>query len=178
MSTTITESLAEIATIDKRLPKKAADMVEYVARFEMLKDPLAKSGGSEKYLAEQLQSFDDLLQRKITLRAAIARANAETSITINGEEKTVADWLVWKRECYQHRLGMLRKLLAQAQSARQTATQKGVAIVKAGGEPGPEDVVVNIDEQGLLHDIDEMEEQYGRLDGLLSLKNATTIIEV
>jgi hypothetical protein len=34
LSITITEALAEIATIDKRLPKKGADMAEYVARFE------------------------------------------------------------------------------------------------------------------------------------------------
>ena len=178
MKTTITEALAELATLDKRLPKKAADMLPYVARLEQIKDPFVKTGGSEKYLAEQRQSFSDLQVRKIMLRSAIAKANAETVIEVAGRSMSVADWLVWKRECYAPYVSMLKGLLGQAQGARAEAQKRGVALVTTNTASTPEDIVVNVDEQGLVNEIDGMEEVYGRLDGLLSLKNATTMIEV
>jgi hypothetical protein len=175
---TITEALAEIATIDKRIPKKAADLVPYVARPEQVKDPFEKSGGSAKYLREQRQSHADLLLRKINLRAAIARANAETMIAIGGQEMSVADWLVWKRECYGPENDLLKGLLAQAQYARNQAQQKGVMLVKVGDASSPDDIIVNLDEQALIADAEALQEKFGLLDGLLSLKNATVTIDV
>lgn len=171
---TVTEALAELATIDKRLTKKSQEMLPYVARLEQIKDPFVKTGGSEKYLAEQRQSFHDLIIRKIDLRGAIARSNAETMISIGSVEMSVADWLVWKRECYQVTLNMLRGLLSQAQGARAEAQKRGVALITVESKASPEDIIVNLDEQKLLEEIEQLEEDYGRLDGLLSLKNATT----
>jgi hypothetical protein len=173
MAFTITEALAEIATIEKRLSKKAADMQPYVARVEMVRDPFERNGGSAKYIAEERQSFDDLQKRKVALRAAIARSNAETVLL----DDTVANWLVWKRECYQSTKSMLNGLLAQVRTARSEAQKRGASIVSAG-EGKPEDIVVNVDEQKLIAEIEALDELYGRLDGLLSLKNATTFIEV
>lgn len=175
---TVTEALAEIATIDKRLPKKAQEMLPYVARPEQVRDPFQKSGGSDKYIAEQRQSFRDLLLRKINLRRAVAAANAETQITVGHNTMSVADWLVWKRECYTSQMSMLRGLLQQVQAARQQAQQHGVALLKVGDQGKPNDIIVCVDEKVLIEEIEELEETYGTLDGLLSLKNATTLIEV
>jgi len=173
---TVTEALAELATIDKRLGKKSQDMLPYVARLEQIKDPFVKTGGSEKYLTEQRQSFHDLMMRKINLRGAIARANSETMIQIGRQEMSVADWLVWKRECYGVKSGMLKGLLSQVQGARTEAQKRGVGFVKQESVSVPEDIVVCLDEQALIEELDELEETYGRLDGLLSLKNATTTV--
>jgi hypothetical protein len=178
---TITEAIAEIATIDKRLAKKKADVLPYVARQEMIRDPMEKSGGSSKYISEQRQSFSDLQARKINLRSAIAESNAETMLTVlapGGGAMTVADWLVWRRECYAPKLDLLRGLLAQAQAARQKAGTAGLAILSSGQTGGGADVIVAVDENELVRNIDELEEVFGTLDGLLSLKNATTPIDV
>jgi len=173
---TITEALAELATIDKRLSKKSEEMKPYVAHDDQIKDPFIKTGGSEKYIVEQRQSFNDLQTRKINLRGAIARANAETMIQIGKQEMSVADWLVWKRECYGVKSGMLKGLLSHVQGARAEAQKRGVGFVKQESVSVPEDIVVCLDEQALIEELDELEETYGRLDGLLSLKNATTTI--
>lgn len=174
---TITEALAEIATIDKRLPKKLADMVPYVARPDQVRDPFERSGGSEKYLREERQSYQDLLRRKIELRAAVAKANAQTTLDVDGTTMTVADWLVWKRECYQATRDLLEGLIDQARRARQLAQQHGGAVLtkNASGETG--DVVVSVDERALVADLDALTEHFGKLDGLLSLLNATTYID-
>lgn len=176
MKTTITEALAELATIDKRLPKKAAQMFQYVARPEQLKDPLVKTGGSEKFIDEERQSYGDLLIRKINLRAAIARANAETMLNIDGREMSVADWLVWKRECYEPQYTLLNGLLQQVHSARSQARQVSQQNTQNRNEPI--ELIISLDEQALIGELDALTDTYGRLDGLLSLKNATTTIEV
>lgn len=44
---TITEGLAEIKTIGKRIEKKRTFVLNYVARQNMFVDVLAKEGGSE-----------------------------------------------------------------------------------------------------------------------------------
>jgi len=178
MATTITEALAELATIDKRLDKKARDISPYVARLDLVRDPLERNGGSAKYITEERQSFGDLLKRKIALRAAIAKSNAETALPTLDEKMSVADWLVWKRECYSHQKTMLNSLLSQARNARSEAQKQGVNIVSASEQGRPNDIVVNVDEQRIIEELEELEELYGRLDGLLSLKNATTTIEV
>ncbi len=175
---TITEALAEIATIDKRLPKKADEMLPYVARVEQVRDPFLDQGGSAVYITRERQSFNDLQKRKIALRAAIAKANAETTIVVNGKERTVADWLVWKRECYSATVRMLNGLLNHVRAIRREAQQKGVTLVNVDQKAQADDVVVNVDEQKLIEELDALEETFGKLDGLLSLKNATTLIEL
>jgi hypothetical protein len=174
---TITEALAEIATIDKRLPKKATEMTNYVARQDLARDPMEKSGGSAKFIREERQSHADLLARKIALRRAIAKANAETLVSVDGKERSVADWLVWKRECHAAEVQVLRNLLNGAQTARAHAQKNGVALVSVS-EGRPEDIIVNVDEQGLVSELDALEEMAGKLDGLLSLKNAVTTLDI
>lgn len=175
---TVTEVLAEIATIDKRLPKKIADVQPYVWRYEAMRDPFEKDGGSAKYLAEQRQSFEDLLERKIKLRREIARSNDATDLTVDGEVRIVADWLVWKREVYPQLREFLSRQVRDAQTARQQAQRSGGGVVMPGTNSKPDDVVINIDEQQAIKDLEALEEKYGKLDGLLSLKNATTEIDI
>lgn len=174
---TITEALAEIATIDKRIPKKAEELIPYVAQPGFAKDPMEKSGGSARYIAEQRQSHADLLGRKLELRRQIAKANAEHLIVVGGREQSIADWLVWKRECYAPEKLLLDKLLAQAQGARAEAVKRAVKLVsESSGEPTQEDIVVHVSEEELIEEIDALETLFGTLDGLLSLKNATIVI--
>jgi hypothetical protein len=169
MGITITEALAEIATIDKRIAKKSQDMVPYVSRPDQMRDPLEKSGGSAKYIAEERQSFSDLLARKIELRRLIAEANAKSELTVGGVTRSVADWLVWKRECYDKEASLLRSLIQNAQGGRQQ-------VRNTMGQTVEVDFIVNIDEKQAIEELDALEDTFGKLDGLLSLKNATTVI--
>lgn len=45
------------------------------------------------------------------------------------------------------------------------------------GDAKPTDIVVNVDEQQLAKDIERLEETLGTLDGVLSLKNATVMLD-
>jgi hypothetical protein len=170
---TITEALAEIATIDKRLAKKGEGILPYVARPDQLRDPLEKRGGSEAHVRQELQSISDLLSRKIQLRAAVAEANSSTQLEIDGVRRSVADWLVWKRECYVHEKGILGGIISQVHQVRENLQR-----VTQEKNANPIDTVAAVDERDIAEQLDYLEDIYGRLDGLLSLKNALTTIDV
>ena len=69
---TITEALADIKTIGKRVAKKQEFVGSYLARVEAAKDPHAAHGGSAKVIDSERQSISDLWRRVVTIRTAIA----------------------------------------------------------------------------------------------------------
>lgn len=181
MTMTITEALAEIKTISKRIEKKREFVLGYLFRQEGLKDPLEKDGGSVEAIRREAQAVTDLEARIVTLRRGIARANEATSVTVNGRTHSIADWLTWRRDVapgVQQFQGQVRSRL---NLLREQAKRGGSAVIGAvasvSTDAKPTDYVVNIDEGGLAKDIERIEETLGILDGQLSLKNATIMIE-
>jgi len=185
---TITEALAEIKTINKRLEKKTGAVGQYLARDSRVRDPLEKDGGSADWIARERQAIWDLEKRIISIRTAIQRVNLTTSCTVNGTSRTLAEWLTWRREVsagQQKFLSLLingiRNVRAQVQKegGRVLALASASAEVNTSSDPkAPPDVVVNVDERDLLEAQENLEQTLGELDGKLSLLNATTTIEV
>lgn len=174
---TITEALAELKTLDKRITKKRAAIGSYIMRSNTQVDPLVASGGSPKYVAEELQAISDLEENTINIRFEIAQANATHEITIGGEMRSITGWLSWRRDVAPKRQQFLSTLAAGIDQQRRKALTQGLQVVSA--ERGAEklnDVVVNLDEKKLQQEIEHIEEVLGTLDGQLSLKNATLTI--
>jgi hypothetical protein len=175
---TITEALAEIKTIQKRLESKRASIMSYLARQDAVRDPLEKTGGSFQFIERERQAIGDLETRIINLRRGIQHANDATKIAINGSERTISEWLTWRREIADHAKSFLGTVRTTLNQVRTQAQRAGGMVVTAGTEAtSGKDYVVNIDEAALAREIETMEETLGTLDGQLSLKNATTLIE-
>jgi len=180
MGITITEALAEIKTIGKRLESKRASIFPYLARQDGVRDPLEKSGGSEKFIVQERQAINDLEQRVIALRRGIQKVNDETTVTINGTSRTISEWLTWRRDIAPNQRGFLTNLRTQLNNVRSKAQQQGSAMVSATAitaDTKPTDIIVNIDETALSTELEAIEDTLGQLDGQLSLKNATVTIE-
>jgi len=180
MGVTITESLAEIKTIGKRIEKKRQSVATYLARDLRLKDPLEKDGGSVKFIAEQRQGITDLENRIVAIRTAIQKSNLATSASIGNRTMTVAEWLTWRREVSVGAQGFLTSLNSGIRQIREKAQKDGGRVVSAPSESDSKpalEIVVNIDEKALLEEQENMEKTLGELDGRLSLLNATTIVE-
>jgi len=176
-TTSITEALAELKTIQKRIDSKVDFINRNVSRREELRDPLDKQGGSSKIIAEERQAVGDLYEQQIAIRRAIAAVNAVEQVAVDGQTRTIADWLVWKREVAPAEQRQLRNLAVMIDRARQEASRTGKQVVGVAvaqsGEAKPGDIIVNINEQELQQQIERLETVFGTLDGLLSLKNAT-----
>jgi len=180
MPLTITEALAEIKTIDKRLVKKRDFVMQYLSRHEGIKDPLASDGGSVEGIKRERQAIADLETRIVELRRAIQRANEATTVTINGTARTIADWLIWRRDISENAQAFLSTMRSKLNQTREQAKRSGVAVVQATattGQEKPTDFIISINETELAAEIEGMEDTLGQLDGQLSLKNATVILE-
>lgn len=174
---TITEALAELKTMDKRLTRKREFIQQYIARQDIVKDPLEKDGGSVTAIQRERQSMKDLEERKIAIRRSIAAKNMEIGLSLGGQTRSMADWLVWRREVAPAAQQFLVGLRAAVKAVREEFTRKGGGVVQPGEGKGQNDVVVNVSELKLAEEIEALEEILGALDGQLSLKNATTFVE-
>lgn len=179
MGITITEALAEIKTIGKRLESKRNSIGPYLVRQDGVRDPLEKDGGSAKFIAQERQAIGDLEDRVISLRRGIQAANDATSVTINGKSRTISEWLTWRRDVAPGQKVFLTGLRNALNNVRNKARQDGVALISATAttaETKPTDLIVSIDEGSLNAEIEAIEDTLGQLDGQLSLKNATVTI--
>ena len=178
MPMVITQALAEIATIGKRLQKKQQMVVGNAFRLDSLRDPFEKDGGTRTVLTAELQSIRDLQSRIVTLRGAINRCNSTIRVSVGDVTKTVEDWLIWRREVAPLQRQFLTVLNKTILDARQAALKSGGTVKTADQSDGSKaDILVNIDEKALYAQIEEHENIMGTLDGLLSMHNATTVLE-
>lgn len=176
---TITEALADLKTIHKRIEKKQEYISSYLVRQDGIKDPLEKDGGSAEVIKRERQAISDLEKYFVNIRTAIQKANHENTIEIEGESKTIAEWLTWRKEISSNRKAFLNKIRLAIVQARTQATTKGWAVVPAGQQANNfTDLVVHVDEAELAKQAEQIETILGKLDGQLSLKNATIVIEV
>src|SRR4051794_20067573 len=125
---TITEALAELKTIDKRIEKKREFILGYLLRQGMFKDPLEKDGGSVAAIKRELQAVRDLEERRITIRRAIQQANERVTVTVGKQTRSIADWLVWRREVAPKQSAFLSGLRSRIEQARQEAARKGAGL--------------------------------------------------
>ncbi len=172
---TITEALAEIKTIDKRIRSKQEFIRNYIMRMDNVKDPLEKDGGSFKVLEEEMQAIGDLEKRIVELRRGIQSANEKTKVSLEGLEMSIADWLIWRREVLPGRRMFLNALRSTMSNNRE-AVRRNSWGVKEADKTSPPDIVVNIDEKALMSELEKLGKIEGDLDGQLSLKNATVMI--
>ena len=178
MKMTITEALAEVKTIGARLQAKRAAIKQYIGRPDGLRDPLEKEGGSVALIQRETQAIGDLNQRLIDLRVAIIRVNDQTSVTIGGATRTIAQWLAWKRDVAPGEQAYWGEITQTLKAIRDQARTRGANVVAPGAAQTPQDVIVNIDETSVLKAVENLRQTLGELDGKLSLVNATTTIEI
>jgi hypothetical protein len=174
---TITEALAELKVIDKRIQKKREFVGAYMLRLEQLRDPLEKDGGSVSAIQREMQAIGDLEENKVAIRRAIQVANEATTITVGRATRSIADWLVWRRDVAPGQRDFLTALRTNVERNRQEAVKRGQTAVAAGEQAKPNDVVINVNEQQLATRAEELEAALETLDGQLSLKNATVTVE-
>lgn len=175
---TITQALAEIKTLGKRIAKKHDLIKGHLARQDTIKDPFEKEGTTEvEVIAKETQAIKDLETRLIALRVAILEANNKTTITIEGEAQSITQWLIWKREVAPNLKRRYDELTAAIAQIRKDMQQKGLAVITTGDRATrPQDVHINIKEAELADNRERLEKILGDLDGELSQKNATVEI--
>jgi len=175
---TITEALAELKTLSKRVEKKRQFVRMHSARQNALRDPLAHDGGSREVLEREMQGIHDLEERIVRIRLAILRVNLDTSLTVGGESRTVQGWLTWRRDVANGQNQFWSTLSNEIQNVRKQAATKGWNVYEEEGDCGQMDVIVNVPEKRIHEKSEALATVLGELDGKLSLINATTEVAI
>ncbi len=178
-SITITEALQELKTIDKRIVAARDFVMSYGVRQGSTIDPLDLEGGSHKAVPAKLDSIRDLLERKVVLRSAINAKNALTTVTVAGQSRTVADWIIWRREAFKQELDAWTALQRKVLEARTQCAGKAITLREDGNQPTKvNEASCFIPEGTIAKRISQLQEIESVLDGKLSVVNATTTIEI
>jgi len=167
---TITEALAELKLIAKKIGKKQEFIVAHIGRPTNIRDPLEKEGGSEAVVKSETQAVHDLMERVVEIRRGIQTANANTEVTIQGVTRTIADWLIWRRE--------VAPMLQRFQGGAVTAIKNLRSNIDNFNRQHEEklDAAIHTSETNLQAAQELTQHILDELDGQLSLKNATVTI--
>jgi hypothetical protein len=174
---TITEALSELNLIKKKVDNKRKVVAGSLLKAKHEKDAYESVGGIKQFITNELQSIDDLDSRYLKIKGSIAKANIDNSITVNGFTKTIHDWLNWKRDLsdiqkkfvfnlYSFPKGELERLSKQPQVYKDEKQEARLVEFES-----------NIDYPSFLKKSEELNDTFDRLDGQLSLKNATIVID-
>lgn len=176
---TLTEALAELKLIKSKIEKKKAFILNNIGRQEGAKDQLLSSGGTKVVLESEMQSVRDLQERMVRIRSSIATANSNATVEIGGVKRTIADWLVWRRDVAPLIRDMEKAIAGGILHIKQQAQKSGFKIVQNNQAPEmPTDVIIELDEKKLADSSEKTQEILDTLDGKLSLHNATVQVEV
>jgi large subunit ribosomal protein L7/L12 len=174
---TISEALSQIQVIDQQVAKKQQLIEAYLFRDAAVRDPLARDGGTQPLLAREQQAITALLERKVHIRRGVQAANQQATITHEDETRSIADWLVWKREVVARRSEFLNQMRYRIEQARREMSRHAASQTGEGSSRG-RDLVVHVNEKELAGELEALEERQGYLIGQFALKNATVVVDL
>jgi hypothetical protein len=174
---TITEALSELNLIKKKSEKKKAVVMGLLVKAKNLPDPFPEQG-SKEYIRSEVQAMDDLNARFIRIKGAIAKANIDNKIKVNDQEKTIHDWLIWKRDISKNEMSFSTEVYRTVKN-HFDALQKQPQVYKGeDGSPKLVEYESMVDQGTFLKKSENLQEIFEKLDGQLSLKNATIVLDV
>jgi len=140
MEITLTEALAKLKLLDKKIQKKLYEIkLEniYLIDIQIGKSPKGKyTGLTSDEIAAQSQSYIDslnqLIKNKNELKGKLAQANAVTTLSINGKEYTIVEAIERKRGLEQEKefVSALKNELSNIQNEYQRENEKAKNTVE------------------------------------------------
>lgn len=177
---TITEALSEINLIKKRLADKRTMIQGMLIQAEHLADPYEKESGSSVVIQREMQAMSDLQTRLITLRKGISRANLETEVTIKEGDvvmtQSLHDWLIWKREVIHEHMSFLAATNGKVKAYIEQASRTPQVFKDDAGNVHLLKHKINVDYPAWQRSLSAVSAILEKLDGQLSLKNATVLV--
>lgn len=177
---TITEALAEIKLINSKLDKKRARVLENLIRYEHETDPFAHEGGSSVYCNAEVQSIEALEENIAKIRSAIMSANLSNSAEVMGKTRTLYEWLVWKRDLVEKQKYFYLNVYTKSKERIEYLHKNPHTVGKpeAGVTPELAKIKPSLQHADFSKKHEEVCDVLSKLDGVLSLKNATIVIDV
>lgn len=165
----IIEALKELPLLEKRIEKNIALIREYSSDLDRGDEtdlPFVSKEAQKKEVDSLIQSTEDLIKRKGSIRRALAITNSSIDVEINGMKLTITEWIEMREKGLSrlvHTQQALNDSNAQQKLQRtQVDLQKGVRTLRF------------YDEKERNDKISSLLEIQGMIDARLEMVNATT----
>lgn len=175
---TITEALSEINLIKKKIAKKKETILGCLVRPSHLPDPFEKDGGSKDFVANETRAIEDLIKRWVKIRSSIAKANVEYMITIDGKSQSIYDWLTFKREIADDMIAFSNQIVGHLNAHSNRAANQPQVYKTDDGKTELVKYSVSVEQADWIRQNEMFTQQKEKVDGQLSLKNATIVIDI
>lgn len=178
MPITITEALSELNLLSKKIEKKQQTVLSNLVRYDHVKDPFESAGGTQQVMTSECRAISDLQKRYVTIRSKIAEANTKNRIVIGQKDMTINEWLNWKREISEKEKTFVNKVHSSIKGLLDQSATKPNVIKDDQGQMKIVNVIPNLDYGTFIKASEDIQDVIEKLDGQLSLKNATILIDI
>lgn len=172
----IIEALKELPLLEKRINSNIEKISQYAAGVDTTSDGTSgfvfnSSDEQRKQVASLIQSNEDLIKQRASLRRNLYNTNIQVMVEINGEKKSIAEWIEYREKGFYMLESTYRALndMRATNELRQTKVDPsvGARVVRFYTETDKNDMV------------NKMEAIRDQLTSQLEIVNATTdLIEV
>jgi hypothetical protein len=171
----ISEAMSEIKLFVKKISNQREIVLRHMIREDFRRDPFDRDGSTQEVQVKAaLQSIKQLEENIVTYRAAITQTNMAKNLTLEGITMSVAEWLIWKREVLPIRKNLLAAMSTQVKQAMSSTPTVRTSRPGVETQDVQSKYVFNVSDKWIAEEIQKLDTIEERLDGQLSLFNATT----
>jgi hypothetical protein len=165
---TLVEALKRLRTIEKKITSNNAEVTRYASGLSTRK-PLFDSEDRQLQEVKSLtQSSVDLMTEYLKLKRRIDLTNLSVTIEIEGQKRTIAEWLIVKRKTADLAISIFSAL---DDSAANAARREDRMYPSDGKTP---QVVKYYKEEVKMKELRGWQDVKAAIDGRLEVVNATT----
>lgn len=163
------EGLKRLRVILKRIDGNTVEITRYASKLSTEKGPFESEETQKDEVKGRIQSNLDLVKEYLALKGRVDRTNRATMITAGGTSRSLADWLLLKRQLGQ-------KVVSTYQALNTSEAERHLRSMQAHGSQERVTVEQLYDEgeknKALRRWMDDTEE----FDAKLEVVNATTAL--
>ena len=162
----LVEAMKKLQIITKRMDSNTKDINRYSSIMSNERPEFGSEEEQKKEVAGLVQANKDLMEQYLTLKKQIERTNLETEVDVDGETRTISEWLVIRRK--------MAKMMEATYIALNDNTARG-RMAYNSGDKMPQ-VVKMFDEKVRLEGLNKWQTMADEIDGRLQVINGLTDI--
>ena len=163
----IIEALKELPVLEKRLLKQSEKIQEY-ASYATNIGPVFDTVEEQKSQVQSLvRSNLDLIERYCKLRNVLNKTNTTIKVKIEGDERTISEWITFREKGYGFTESTFRRLndaMAKNHFQQPCNFAEGQSLT----------LIYCYDEKEKNKALEKAEKVYNQIDSTLEIVNATT----
>lgn len=176
----IIEAMKEMPLIIKKIEANNSKIGAYASTLSTVTDhPFGSIENQKKEVSSLVQSNEDLVKRYLMLQRSLAYTNTQVKVAVNGEVKTITEWLHIRNAGNISSNGLHGAMLATYNSLNTSVANGMLRNITADLSETTLQVIRCYEQKKADENIERLTDMYDGIDAQLEVTNATTdLIEI